>query len=159
MSVCVADTVAAPAGRKHIRDNVLIDDDWYEVEWKLKGTREFRDEQLAWSFRVGVKNHGNPDIRDVAYIGFRRSNLDFHRPFLSVLDNSTVELKTEVARDTGAFMRQEIIIGKKLPIRRWHLAAALDVGLIRERAAKYTGTLADPSVDAFTLVFRPNIHG
>lgn len=147
----------ASFGRKHIRENVLIDDTWWEVEWKLKGEREFRDERLNWSFRVGIKNHGNVDIRDVAYLGFKRSNLDFRRPFLSFLDNSTVEVVTEVARDNGNFMRQEIIVGKKLPIRRWRIAAALDVGFIFEEDSKYTGALADPTVDRFTLVFRPNI--
>ncbi len=144
-------------GRKHIRDNVLIDDTWWELEWKLKGEREFRDEQLSWSFRVGVKNHGNPDIRDVAYVGFRRSNLDFRRPFLGFINNSTIELVTEVARDDADFMRQEIIFGKKLPIRRWRIAMALDVGVIFEEDSKYSGALADPSIDEVTLVFRPNI--
>lgn len=145
------------AGKKHIRSNILIDDDWWELEWKLKGEREFRDEQLSWSFRLGVKNHGNVDIRDVGYLGFRRDNLDFRAPFLSFLSNSAVELLTEVDRDNGEFLRQEIIVGKKLPFRSWRFAVALEVGLIFEDAAKYSGDLALQRVDDFTIVFRPNI--
>lgn len=145
-------------GRKHIRDNVLIDDTWWEFEWKLKGEREFRDENLSWSFRVGVKNHGNPDIRDVTYVGFRRSHLDFRQPILQLLTNSSMELMTEVARDNGHFLRQEIIFGKKVPIRRWRIAPMLEMGLIIEDAAKYTGLLVDPAADEVTVVFRPNIE-
>jgi len=144
-------------GSKHIRDNVIIEDDWWEFEWKLKGEREFRDEQLSWSFRAGVKNHGNPDIRDVVYMGFRRSNLDFRQPLLEFLTNSTIEVVTEIARDNANFMRQEIIVGKKVPIRRWRIAPMLELGLIVEQDAKYTGALADPTVDTVTVVFRPNI--
>jgi hypothetical protein len=144
-------------GSKHIRDNVIIEDDWWEFEWKLKGEREFRDEQLSWSFRAGVKNHGNPDIRDVVYMGFRRSNLDFRQPLLEFLTNSTIEVVTEIARDNANFMRQEIIVGKKVPIRRWRIAPMLELGLIVEQDAKYTGALADPTVDTVTIVFRPNI--
>lgn len=145
-------------GQKHIRDNVLIDDAWWEFEWKLKGDREFRDEKLSWSFRLGLKDHGNPDIRDVAYVGLRRSNLSFGQPFLGFLTNSTIEMKTEVARDNGHFMRQEVIFGKKLPIRRWRIAPMLELGVIVEQDIKYTGRLADPTVDSVTLVFRPNLE-
>lgn len=144
-------------GKKHLRSNILIDDDWWELEWKLKGEREFRDEQLSWSFRVGIKNHGNVEIRDVGYMGFRRDNLDFRAPFLTFLRNSTVDLMTEVDRDNGNFLRQEVIVGKKLPIRRWRIAMALEVGVIFEDAAKYSGSLAAQDVDDFTIVFRPNI--
>lgn len=144
-------------GKKHLRSNILIDDDWWELEWKLKGEREFRDEQLSWSFRIGIKNHGNVEIRDVGYMGFRRDNLDFRAPFLTFLRNSTVDLLTEVDRDNGNFLRQEIIVGKKVPIHRWRIAMALEVGVIFEDAAKYSGSLAAQDVDDFTIVFRPNI--
>lgn len=145
-------------GEKHIRENVLIDDPWWEFEWKLKGDRAFHDEQLHWSFRVGIKNHGNPYIRDVAYVGFRRDNLDFRAPFLGFLNNSSIDLMTEVAQDDGHFMRQEIVIGKKYPLRRWRVAMELDVGVIYEDPGKYTGPLAGQRADSVTFVFRPNIN-
>lgn len=147
----------ASFGKKHIRNNFLIDDDWWELEWKLKGERTFREEQLDWSFRVGVKNHGNKDIRDVAYLGFRRDNLDFRAPLMSFMRNSTIELMTEVARDNGNFLRQEIIVGKKVPLKRWRVALALDVGVVYENNDKYTGALTALQTDEYTLVFRPNV--
>ncbi|MDF3822722.1 hypothetical protein P3G55_22680, partial [Leptospira sp. 96542] len=35
-------------GAQHIHNNVLIDDNWCELEWKLKGERTFR-EVSPWS--------------------------------------------------------------------------------------------------------------
>jgi len=144
-------------GRKHIRDNILIDDTWTEFEWKLKGQREFRDESLSWSFRAGFKNHGNPWIRDVVYLGFRRSSLDFNQPLLAFIANSNVDIKTEFARDGGDFLRQEIVLGKKLPIKRWRIAPSLEFGVILEKDDKYSGPLSDPAIEELTFVFRPNI--
>ena len=145
------------AGAKHIHNNVLIDDNWWELEWKLKGERDFAEEELSWSFRFGIKNHGNVDIRDVAYIGLRRSNLDYQAPLLSLLNNSNLELLTEMDRSSFRFLRQEITLGRHIPFPSRHFALSLDLGLIYEDDDKYSGALADPSADAMTLVFRPNI--
>jgi len=145
-------------GAKHIKDNVLIDDDWWEFEWKLKGERDFEDEHLTWSFRTGIKNHGNPFISDVVYLGARRSNLDYRGRFFSWLQNSTIEFMTEFTQDGFDFARQEIVIGKKYPFPSKGFALALDVGVIYQRNAKYLGPLADPNLDDVALVFRPNIE-
>lgn len=144
-------------GRKHIRNNILIDDTWWEFEWKLKGDRVFREEKLSWSFRVGLKEHGNDFIRDVAYLGFRRSNLDFNQPLLSLLANSNIDMKTEFGADNGEFLRQEVILGKKVPLKRWRIAPMLEFGVVVEKDDKYSGPLANPAIDEVTLVFRPNI--
>jgi hypothetical protein len=144
-------------GARHIRNNVLIADNWWELEWKLKGEREFREQELEWSFRFGLKTHGHPDIADVAYIGLRRSDLDFGKRWITLLDNSDLQLLTEIDRGSGRLLRQEAIVGRKLPLRRWRIALALDLGVIYESPRKYTGALADPAADTVTLVFRPHL--
>jgi hypothetical protein len=144
-------------GAKHIRNNVLIDDDWWELEWKLKGERERMNDDLSWSFRLGVKNHGTPDIRDVAYIALRRSHLDYNAPLLAFLNNANLEFKTEVERRHFRFLRQELTVGYNIPLRAQGFALTLDTGFIYESQDKYTGPLADPAADNFTIVFRPNI--
>ena len=57
-------------GAQHIKDNVLIQDKWYEAEWKVKGDLNDKDEKLSWSFRIGgkleeakVKNPGFRHLR------------------------------------------------------------------------------------------------
>jgi hypothetical protein len=145
------------AGKKHIKSNVLIADDWVEAEWKMKGERIFKEQRLEWSFRAGGRYNGNRDIADTLHIGIRRSNLDFQSPFLSWLDNSRVDLLTELAVDGLSLVRQEVIFGKKYPLESRKYALELDFGLIYERASKYTGDLAPLAKTAITVVFRPNI--
>jgi hypothetical protein len=145
------------AGTKHIKSNVLIADNWLEAEWKLKGERVFKEQRLDWSFRGGGRYNGNRDIADTLHLGLRRSNLDFKSPFLSWLDNSRIDLLTEVAVDGLALVRQEVIFGKKYPMQSYKLAWELDFGVIYERASKYTGDLAPLAKTSLTLVFRPNI--
>jgi len=145
------------AGTKHIKSNVLIADNWLEAEWKLKGERVFNRERLNWSMRAGGRYNSNRDIADTLHLGLRRSNLDFKSPFLSWLDNSRVDLLTELAVDGLALVRQEVIFGKKYPMESRKLAWELDFGVIYERASKYSGDLAPLAKTSLTLVFRPNI--
>jgi len=144
------------AGTKHIKNNVLIADDWLELEWKLKGERIFKEDRLDWSFRAGGRYNGNRDIADTLHFGLRRSNLDFKTKALSWLDNSRIDLFTELG-DGLTLMRQEVIFGKKYPLESYKVALELDFGLIYERASKYTGDLAPLARTAVTVVFRPNI--
>ena len=145
------------AGTKHIKSNVLIADDWLELEWKLKGERMFNQERLSWSFRAGGRYNSNRDIADTFHLGLRRSNLDFRSPFLSWLDNSRIDLLTEVAVDGLTLLRQEVIFGKKYPMESRKFAWEFDFGVIYERASKYSGELAPLAKTSLTLVFRPNI--
>jgi len=145
------------AGTKHIKSNVLIADNWLEAEWKMKGERVFREDRLEWSFRAGGRYNGNRDIADTLHLGLRRSNLDFKAPFLSWLDNSRVDLLTELAVDGLQLVRQEVIFGKKYPLESRKFALELDFGLIYERASKYSGELSSLAKTSLTVVFRPNI--
>ena len=145
------------AGTKHIKSNVLIADDWLEAEWKMKGERVFKEDRLDWSFRAGGRYNGNRDIADTLHLGIRRSNLDFKAPFLSWLDNSRIDLLTELAVDGLTLLRQEVIFGKKYPLESRQYALELDFGLIYERASKYSGELSPLAKTAVTVVFRPNI--
>lgn len=143
---------------QHIKHNVLIPDNSLESEWKLKGDRIFAEEKLSWSFRVGAKIHDNPDITNSVYLGFRRSNLDFSADFLSFLDNSTIDFRWDFSARNGHPLRQEYIIGKKIPIAAWRVAMKLDVGLIWEAPSSYSGKLRDSDYQAVVAVFRPNIE-
>jgi len=143
-------------GTKHIKNNVQIDDNWIELEAKMKGERVFKEDRLDWSFRIGGKLNGNHDIANTIYLGLRRSNLDFKRTFLSFLDNSRIDLFTEFGSD-GSLLRQEVIFGKKFPLESRRMAWELDFGVIYERAAKYSGELAPLARNSLTVVFRPNL--
>jgi len=145
-------------GNQHIRENRLINDKWLEIEWKLKGDRDFEQVVHRWSFRVGVSLHQNRGIRDAVYLGLRRSNLDYKAPFLSWLKNSNFNFKSDFSLDDGRFLRQEFTVGKKYPFSNSALAATLDLGFIWENAQRYALPYRSSDLDTFTFVFRPNIE-
>jgi hypothetical protein len=51
-------------GNYHIKDNVLVRDNWLQMEGKLKGEQILADRSLRWSFRGGAKFHANRHIAD-----------------------------------------------------------------------------------------------
>jgi len=143
---------------QHIRNNVMIPDDSLEAEWKMKGERSFKDEKLSWSFRLGAKVHDNPAIADTFYAGFRRSNLDFRVNPFDFLRNSSFDVRLDIGAKSGELLRQEYVLGKLFPIKSWGVALKIDLGLIWEDPARYTGILRDTDVSNFTAVLRPNIQ-
>lgn len=143
---------------QHIKNNVLVNDKSLEIEWKMKGERHFSDEKLNWSFRLGSKIHDNPEIADVMYLGLRRSNLDFKSSALSWLKNSSFDFRWEFGLRDASILRQEYIIGKKLPLKDYNFAFKLDLGMIWQSAGYYSGSLREKKSDSFTFVFRPNLE-
>lgn len=146
-------------GSKHIKDNALVDDKWWEFEWKVKGDRDIDAVTHSWSFRVGGKWHGNEEITDIYYIGLRRSHLDFDAPILSWLPNSGFDYQVAFSQHDNSLVEQQLFFDKKLPLRAWHFAVDIELGLIWKKAAKYTGNLAGQGAgEEIYLVLRPNIE-
>lgn len=146
-------------GSKHIKDNTLIDDNWWEAEWKVKGDREVAAQTLSWSFRIGGKWHGNDDIADIYYLGARRNHLDFDAPIVSWLLNSGVDYQIAFDQHDNALIEQQLFFNKKLPVRAWALAFDVEFGFIWRKGAKYRGSLAQQgNGEEFYLVLRPQIE-
>ena len=146
------------AGAQHIKDNVLIQDRWYELEWKIKGDLNDSGEKLSWSFRVGGKFNANPYITDTMYFGIHRTNLDFEQPFLSWIKNSDVDVQVEFSQDGGRVIREEFIIGKKYPFPRQGFSLTLDMGFIWDSVEEYSGPLRTDKRSSTTLVLRPGLE-
>ena len=146
------------AGTQHIKDNVLIQDKWYEVEWKVKGDLDYPDEKLTWSFRVGAKLNANPDVTDVMYVGIHRSNLDFNQPFLGWLNNSDLDVQVQFSQHGAKPVYEEVEIGKKYPLPNRGYSLTLDVGFLWESPDEYSGALRTSNKSSLTLVLRPSIE-
>ena len=142
-------------GSKHIVNNTLVDDDWLEAEWKIKGDQDFENKTLSWSMRVGAKIHGNDNITDVIYFALRRNHLDTQSADLSWFDNSDIEYKIAINKDDYTLVEQSLFINKKWPVPFMHKSAfELGVGFILEKN-KYTGLL-QTQADDFRLILRPS---
>lgn len=146
-------------GTYHIKDNELIRDDWEEIEWKVKGDRKTPDRKLSWSFRVGLKLHGNPDITDIYYLSFRRSRLDFRPETASILNNSGFEYTVDMEMSTFTPVRHYFLVDKKWPLKGRKMAFCLATGFVWESARKYTGALASGrGTSDLQVILRPNLE-
>jgi len=146
-------------GTYHIKNNTLIRDDWWEMEWKVKGDRKTQDQKLGWSFRVGTKLHGNPDIKDVYYLSFRRSRLDYFPKRDSIFNNSGFEYTVDMERGTFTPVRHYFYVDKKWPFENKKMAFSLATGFIWESSKKYSGALAADHTGSQTqIILRPNIE-
>ncbi len=143
-------------GNKITKDNLWYKDNWYNFEFKLKGTRELKEKDLDWSFRIGARFHQNRDFANTYYIGARRSSIDFAKPFWSVLYNSSFDILAETTKELQLSQFQ-FIIGKKFPSRRFHITYGLDIGYLYYGNNRYRGDLRDEGVDNHQLILRPNI--
>jgi hypothetical protein len=146
------------AGNYHIKDNTLIHDRWRELEWKMKGDRKSPVKKLSWSFRIGAKLHGNPDITDIFYLSFRRSRLDYKPESKSLFNNSGFEYTIDLDRKTYTPMRHYFSVDKKWPLENKKMAFALAVGFIQESAGKYKGSLDTGEGKNFQFLLQPNIE-
>jgi hypothetical protein len=144
-------------GNKHIKDNVYVQDDWVELEWKIKGKFIYPDKKMEWSFRAGIKQHSNPNVVDVVYLSLHRSHLDFHAPLMGWLVNADFDLKLHFSQNGGKVVREEYIFGKKYPVNGRSYTPSLDIGLIWTSPDEYSGVLRDRTGSKWTLVFRPSI--
>lgn len=147
------------SGNFHIKDNQLIQDDWQEYEWKMKGDLKSPAKKLSWSFRAGAKVHGNPNITDVLYLSFRRSRLDYKPEGSSLLNNSGFEYTYDMAQRTFSAIRHYFTVDKKWPVEGKQLAFSLTLGFVWESKRKYSGPLSEGrDKDTFQFIVRPNIE-
>ncbi len=144
-------------GTQHIAYNSLIDDNWYEVEWKIKGDRVEAGEKLSWSFRAGLKFHDNPQIADLYYIALRRKQIGFDMPVISWLFNSGYELTLKFNQATNKPVEQSLFVDKKIPYKNWGVSFSFGLGIINTDKGKYKGSIKDNKADTL-LVIRPSIE-
>lgn len=144
-------------GDQHIFNNELIDDNWYEVEWKIKGDLDFEKKALSWSLRVGGKIHENKEIQDVVYFAVRRNHFNNIKDNWSWINNSDLEYTIELHNETGEIVQQQILVTKKWGLSKTNKQALnFGIGLIQQKD-KYTGSLA-PDVEEYRLIIRSNFQ-
>jgi hypothetical protein len=144
-------------GTQHIKDNRLIEDTWYELEWKVKGERFVKQHTMKWSYRAGTKQHMNAAIKDVVYLSLLRDRVDLDTREASLLKNSSLEYTLDIDLKEQTVLRHLLLVGKSFPSRSGKYALQLKIGFIWEPAERYTGSLDDGDHQSFTTVIRPNI--
>ncbi len=152
-------------GNYHIKDNVLVKDDWLELEGKLKGEQILADRSLRWSFRGGMKFHGNRYIADAFYVGFRRSRTDFKENGTDNfwLHNSGFEYVSDFSQKKLEPIRHYLVVDKKFPAKNSRIAFTLGLGFVWTADKKYSGPLSSSAAgtrtpNSFQFILRPNLE-
>lgn len=144
-------------GDQHIFNNELLDDNWYEVEWKIKGDLDFEKKALSWSLRIGGKVHEHKEIQDVLYFSVRRNHFNNVKDNWSWINNSDLEYTIELNNENGDLVQQQILVTKKWGLSRNNKQALnFGIGLIQQRH-KYTGSLASDE-EEYRLIIRSNFQ-
>jgi len=141
-----------------IKDNFAHYDKWYNIEFKLKGTKEKKDKDLDWSFRVGTTIHENSNFVNNIYVGARRSSIDYKKSDWSIIYNSAFSVMVAVSADSFELTESEFMVEKKWPLS-WSekISFGLGIGYLYNSGNKYTGKLREEGVDNHQLIFRPNL--
>jgi hypothetical protein len=150
-------------GTHHIKDNVLIRDNWVQLEGKLKGEQILEDRSLRWSFRGGMKFHENRYIADSFFVGFRRSRTDFKEKGSFWLNNSGFEYTSDFSQEKFEPIRHSLVLDKKFPAKKSRMAFTLGLGFVWTSDKKYSGPLSSSAAgtktpNSFQFVLRPNLE-
>lgn len=150
-------------GTHHIKDNVLIRDRWIQLEGKLKGEQILADRSLRWSFRGGMKFHGDRHIADSFFVGFRRSRTDFKERGSFWLLNSGFEYSSDFSQKKLEPIRHYFVVDKKFPSKKSRRAFTLGLGFVWTADKKYSGPLSSSAAGTktpnnFQFIFRPNLE-
>lgn len=143
-------------GHLHIRQNQMVEDRWWEFEWKIKGDRIVDKIDLSWSFRGGIKIHDNPLITDEFYVALKRERIQEDGDVYSWVQNGGIEFKYRMDKNSGRSIGQQLIVDKKIPLQNDGWVLSLGVGLVRDTKYKYKGKLRDDK-DFTAFVFRPSL--
>lgn len=146
------------AGAKHIKNNTMIDDDWLEFEWKIKGKLDYPGRKLSWSLRGGTKVHRNPEINNIYYLAASRSHTEVDLPYLGWLENASIDMRLHFLQRNGKPVRAELIAGKKLPTPKLHIIPTFSAGFIWNSAEEYSGLLRDVTGNRLTFILRPSFE-
>jgi hypothetical protein len=151
-------------GNRHVRDLELINDNWYEVKWSLKGDQETKERFLKWNIQAGEKIHDNPSLLDAWFVRLYRDHLNRNYFNVFSLQNAGIECRAEMPirnmasldRIQDAFSLIYIDVNKKLPSRRWkQIVYTVDAGVSWE---KYNDIIqAGKFIETLNFFVRPNI--
>ncbi len=143
-------------GDQSIKDNQTHPDKWLNFEIKLKGTRDKKESDLDWSFRLGARLHGNPDFVDAVYLGARRKRIDYNKGFFSFIYNVAYSSLVAVSINSFEITEGTFIIDKIYPTGYKSLSFGMGIGYLYTSKNKYLGALRDAGVDRHRVIFRPN---
>ncbi|MDB9744224.1 hypothetical protein OAA91_01715, partial [Fibrobacterales bacterium] len=119
-----------------------------------------------WSFALGYKGHQNVEIIDLWRFSIKRDRSDPGYNGWSIYKNARLEWKIDFHKSRltkfweywdKAGIRYTLIYGKKYSLTKNYLLI-LNMGVVREVAQGYVGSLAGVQPQEWTWVIQPNVE-
>jgi len=149
----------ASMGNYHLMNNLMIPDNWLEVEGKIKGDQKTEARKMSFSFRGGRKFHSNREITDTFYLGIRRSRIDYKPAPYSWLLSSSIEYRADFSYRDMQPISHFVLLEKNVPIPKKKFALSLGIGYLWRAKKKYSGLLAERRRAADSqFLLRPNLR-
>ncbi len=153
-------------GSYHIVDNIMVRDDWFETELKLKGTDLREIHNLSWSYSVGAKKHSHDEIQDQLYISIKRNRIDYGKGTSNYLVDFLVrntEQQFRVDFDMMRFYRGKVtnllfLVGKNFPIGEGAVTLSLRLGAMKVFQDAYSGQLEQDIDREWSFLLRPTMY-
>lgn len=144
-------------GNYTIKDNSAYENKWLRMEFKLKGTRSKKTQDLDWSFRIGTQLNHNNSFANTLYIGARRSKIQYTKNQYSFINNGAINSLLEVNYNFE-LTKAELVYEKILPVKlRKKSAFKLGIGYVYDSSKRYNGNLRQSDIINHQLVIRPNL--
>jgi len=137
---------------------MLVADDWYEYEWKIKGKLDYEDEKLSWSFRAEVAITPTRTLTMWLMSACTAAISTSVSHSWNGLENANYDLRMHFLQHGGQMVRLELIAGKKMPVQGWSYTPTLDIGLVWTSPNEYSGVLRIHRVTARRWYFRPSLE-
>jgi len=156
--------IAASCGDRHIVDNIMVEDKWFEVELKIKGMDDHQVHNMEWSYSIGAKLHDNNDIRHQFSISIYRNHIHYAEGMNSLIGffinteqqlRITFDLEHLNIKKPTSF---SFLIGKNFPIGDGAVTLALKAGALKIFSDGYSGNLKQDIDRKLALMVRPMIY-
>jgi len=148
-------------GNRHIVDNIMVVDKWFEMELKIKGMDYHQVHNMEWSYSVGIKMHDNNEIRHHFFVSLYRNYINYAdgvRSLIGFFRNTEQQLRIDfdlahldIRRPTSF----SFLMGKNFPIGDGKVTFALKIGALKIFSDGYSGRLKRDINRKWALMIRP----
>lgn len=112
-------------GFLRVKEMELVDNNWYQLQWKVKGQKKSGGKKITWNFQAGFILHEKETFYDAVTVSLLRDKSDKSITRFSMIENTRYELTLHIPAYSMERYRSfedylvlaKLSIGKSFPVR------------------------------------------